>query len=47
MKVVCNKSITCKEKMCGGKIPHEWDKNECGKCPKDKTAFCEPTGDNS
>ena len=41
MKVICDKQKRCKHKFeCGGSKPHEYDENECGKCPMDKTATC-------
>lgn len=39
-KVICDKAKTCREPICGGKEPHNFDKFECGHCPKDKTAKC-------
>jgi hypothetical protein len=45
-RVVCNKAQTCKPPKvhgiptyCGGKVPH-WQCEECGNCPRDRTARC-------
>jgi hypothetical protein len=43
MKVMCNKSNTCKwgkQNDCGGTKPH-YRGYECGKCHYDKEADCE------
>jgi hypothetical protein len=39
-KVICKESLACREPDCGGKKPHEYDKNECGHCPKNPDAEC-------
>ena len=41
-KVLCNKTLTCKHKgTCGGVEPHDFDPNECNKCPMDSEAKCQ------
>ena len=40
MKVVCDHAAFCREPICGGKVPHEYDEKECGHCPKNKEAKC-------
>ena len=41
MKYVCIRHKYCKHREeCGGAKPHEFDENECGKCPMDKSAKC-------
>ncbi len=38
-KVVCNRAKLCPE-HCGGKEPHYYEENECGKCPLHPEAEC-------
>lgn len=44
-KVGCDQTLVCPELQCGGKEPHEYDVNECGRCPKNKEARCVPLED--
>jgi hypothetical protein len=45
-KVICTEVKHCDMSwLCGGAKPHIYDDHECGKCPHDKDAKCEPTSD--
>lgn len=41
MKVICDQAKICDHRItCGGAVPHEFDPNECGKCPMNSEARC-------
>lgn len=45
-KVICARHKGCKhEKTCGAAKPHDYDGNECGKCPMDESSVCIAVGD--
>jgi len=40
-QVICDSSKGCKEEYnCGGVKPHDFDLNECNKCPINKNQKC-------
>ncbi len=42
-KVICNLRQSCKHRQeCGGAKPHQYDPNECGRCPMGKESICLP-----
>ena len=42
-KVICIDHNSCEfSDECGGSKPHRYDDEECGKCPRNKSATCIP-----
>ena len=40
-KVICSVRDKCKHSnTCGGAKPHDFDRNECNKCPMNLAAIC-------